>query len=80
MPLVGTFAGNCLKKFFPCEARIEDQDVRDSVLSERDRRLEAERRSFTERYADRLRELQEMASGNSQVNESEGSGHERTSD
>ena|ERR1700752_983981 len=73
-PLAGTFAGNRLKKFFPRAIRNEDRDARDSVLRAMDERIEAEQRSFAERHADRLRELQEMASasGEFQIDESDG--------
>jgi len=68
VPLAGTFAGNRLKKFFRREARIEDRNARNEALREMDEQIESRQRAFAERHADRLRELQEMASGKSHVN------------
>ena len=68
VPLAGTFAGNRLKKFFRREARIEDRNARNEALREMDEQIESRQRAFAERHADRLCELQEMASGKSHVN------------
>jgi hypothetical protein len=57
--LVASFAGNRLKKFFTRKDFIENRRERDEVLQEMDEALENEQREFTEKHADRFRELLE---------------------